>query len=405
MKDTKRKTNAPYLPPDNYQVTANLGPLPSFLANPRPSFLPDPPPYFAASLPCRPTFNFPQSLTTNVPAPLAISPDSPTPVPAQYTKDSITFESKVTPRITPTRTNSSLSAEAAPYVPAAERSPSYPSNRNLSNLPSFQPLPSNQDTVAPTNPWDLPFMTNTLSKPALGAPSAQQPLSGSSSYRPLVVQANHSLQPLTFPSVPSLNPWNITANASFNPSSSPWRNTESTPAVTNVATATPETSRTIKEPVPIIKIPEDATPSVNTPEKKSTPTQIVVTPPHSSSTLSPHRGPHSPNWRSRSRGANRSRSPLSQRSETSNMPVPMLYRNMSPSPRRTTTPGNNKCSSPKPSVKHLTCWWWHEKGQCRYSEEECLYAHYETGLVADAPRQVRPGGKSYVHFAFTSASY
>jgi hypothetical protein len=46
----------------------------------------------------------------------------------------------------------------------------------------------------------------------------------------------------------------------------------------------------------------------------------------------------------------------------------------------------------RPSVKHLTCWWWHQKGQCRYSDSECLYAHHDTGVVADAPRQVKPGG-------------
>ncbi|KAK2770473.1 hypothetical protein FQN53_005532 [Emmonsiellopsis sp. PD_33] len=55
---------------------------------------------------------------------------------------------------------------------------------------------------------------------------------------------------------------------------------------------------------------------------------------------------------------------------------------------RTATP---TAKGGKPSVKHLTCWWWNEKGQCRYSEKNCLYAHRETGKIADAPRQVRPG--------------
>ncbi len=47
----------------------------------------------------------------------------------------------------------------------------------------------------------------------------------------------------------------------------------------------------------------------------------------------------------------------------------------------------------KPSVKHLTCFWWKVKGICRFAEDDCLYAHRETGLLADAPRQVKPGGK------------
>lgn len=43
------------------------------------------------------------------------------------------------------------------------------------------------------------------------------------------------------------------------------------------------------------------------------------------------------------------------------------------------------------SVKHLTCFWWWEKGECRFSEEECLYAHHDTGHYTLAPRQVTPG--------------
>ena len=48
----------------------------------------------------------------------------------------------------------------------------------------------------------------------------------------------------------------------------------------------------------------------------------------------------------------------------------------------------------KPSVKHMTCFWWKDKGECRFSEEDCLYSHHDTGLYADPPRQVLPGGKS-----------
>ena len=33
------------------------------------------------------------------------------------------------------------------------------------------------------------------------------------------------------------------------------------------------------------------------------------------------------------------------------------------------------------SVKHLTCFWWKEKGTCRYSDDECLYAHHDTGKL------------------------
>lgn len=43
------------------------------------------------------------------------------------------------------------------------------------------------------------------------------------------------------------------------------------------------------------------------------------------------------------------------------------------------------------SVKHLTCFWWKSKNHCRFSEEECLYAHHDTGHYTLAPKQVVPG--------------
>lgn len=68
-------------------------------------------------------------------------------------------------------------------------------------------------------------------------------------------------------------------------------------------------------------------------------------------------------------------------------------------PRSSSAPSSPKSrrSTPhphgKPSVKHLTCFWWKVKGDCRFTEEDCLYAHHDTGLLADAPRQVTPGGR------------
>ena len=47
-----------------------------------------------------------------------------------------------------------------------------------------------------------------------------------------------------------------------------------------------------------------------------------------------------------------------------------------------------------PSVKHLTCYFWNAHGKCKHSDEECLYAHYYTGQIADPPVQVEPGRQS-----------
>jgi gamma-glutamylcyclotransferase len=35
--------------------------------------------------------------------------------------------------------------------------------------------------------------------------------------------------------------------------------------------------------------------------------------------------------------------------------------------------------------KALECWWWKVKGCCRFSDEECAYAHYDTGVAAEEP--------------------
>jgi hypothetical protein len=36
--------------------------------------------------------------------------------------------------------------------------------------------------------------------------------------------------------------------------------------------------------------------------------------------------------------------------------------------------------SGKKSLKHLTCYHWKQRGGCRYREDECQYAHYDTGM-------------------------
>lgn len=53
-----------------------------------------------------------------------------------------------------------------------------------------------------------------------------------------------------------------------------------------------------------------------------------------------------------------------------------------------------KPKAAKPSVKHLTCYFWSEFGHCQWSEEDCLYAHKPTGKIASAPVQVEVGSTS-----------
>ena len=42
-------------------------------------------------------------------------------------------------------------------------------------------------------------------------------------------------------------------------------------------------------------------------------------------------------------------------------------------------------------MKHLTCYFWKVVGNCKYSEATCLYAHRDTGHIANAPILVEPG--------------
>ncbi|MCJ1386731.1 hypothetical protein MMC17_009857 [Xylographa soralifera] len=43
------------------------------------------------------------------------------------------------------------------------------------------------------------------------------------------------------------------------------------------------------------------------------------------------------------------------------------------------------------SVKHLTCFYWHKYGKCSKADEVCLYAHYNTGHLAEEPMHMAPG--------------
>ena len=49
-------------------------------------------------------------------------------------------------------------------------------------------------------------------------------------------------------------------------------------------------------------------------------------------------------------------------------------------------------SRPK-SVKHLTCWYWANQG-CKLPDHLCLYSHFDTGRLAEAPIQKQRGRES-----------
>lgn len=62
-----------------------------------------------------------------------------------------------------------------------------------------------------------------------------------------------------------------------------------------------------------------------------------------------------------------------------------------PKPPFTGPKTSSSSSSSPPSVKHLTCYFWAKNGVCKWTDDECLYAHYNTGKTANGPLQVEPG--------------
>ena len=52
----------------------------------------------------------------------------------------------------------------------------------------------------------------------------------------------------------------------------------------------------------------------------------------------------------------------------------------------------NSTSQPR-SVKHLTCWYWATQG-CKLPDHLCLYSHFHTGRLAEAPIQKQRGRES-----------
>lgn len=49
--------------------------------------------------------------------------------------------------------------------------------------------------------------------------------------------------------------------------------------------------------------------------------------------------------------------------------------------------------APKDFAKPLTCFYWAHKGYCNKTDDECLYAHRMTGVVAEPPQRVAGGRK------------
>ena len=58
--------------------------------------------------------------------------------------------------------------------------------------------------------------------------------------------------------------------------------------------------------------------------------------------------------------------------------------------------GEQISTSQPRSVKHLTCWYWATQG-CKLPEHMCLYSHFNTGRLAEAPVQKQRGRESSIY--------
>lgn len=59
------------------------------------------------------------------------------------------------------------------------------------------------------------------------------------------------------------------------------------------------------------------------------------------------------------------------------------------SPAKSTKSGS-KGPIKRKTMKDLTCWFWLNKGDCRFDEDRCLFAHHHTGKVAEPPKRSTP---------------
>ena len=179
---------------------------------------------------------------------------------------------------------------------------------------------------------------------------------------------------------------------------------------------------------PLVHSPLQQSFPVDTDASKSAPNS----PGHMAAQETPSRRSRLSEQGARPRGESRSssvpiiiRSSQDHESEVENAGLRPFRSRTRPDSRATSplpSPGDNQVGQDRRSVKHLTCFWWREKGECKYSEEACrklplshpvsvqprvihvplarsgytlialaVYAHHDTGHYTAAPRQVVPG--------------
>ena len=75
---------------------------------------------------------------------------------------------------------------------------------------------------------------------------------------------------------------------------------------------------------------------------------------------------------------------------------PTAAQQLKSNPVNSPNPRVQSSTSQPPSVKHLTCWYWANKG-CKLADSVCLYAHFDTGRLADPPVQIQRGREFPFH--------
>lgn len=107
--------------------------------------------------------------------------------------------------------------------------------------------------------------------------------------------------------------------------------------------------------------------------------------------VSPNTGGNLPQTPTNQLGLNPLNSPNPRVQSPINSPNPGVQ-----SPLNLPNPRVQSSAPQPPSVKHLTCWYWANKG-CKLADDVCLYAHFDTGRLADPPVKIQRGREFPFH--------
>ncbi|KAL8725691.1 MAG: hypothetical protein Q9166_007205 [cf. Caloplaca sp. 2 TL-2023] len=133
------------------------------------------------------------------------------------------------------------------------------------------------------------------------------------------------------------------------------------------------------------QLPKSDTTAITQPKKLESTSARNKMPDTSSQTNGPVKRTTAPDT---TKAAIKPSSPPTHRPTSSRSRSIVIKTSLSPPPRAPTGPQAHAPRTPIAGVKHLTCYFWKHTG-CSKSAAECNYAHYDTGVTATDPQDLR----------------